>query len=109
MLSKLGYKEENVLENIKKTIKEKMEEIYKNNPEGDLSKACHYAHNQDGTPKYDTTDCFVITYQLFESSIKDNRTLYLTDNDGNLNILPILYIDFAQNGDRNRYLVKVTK
>ena len=109
MLSKLGYSKDTILDKMKDSIKNQMDITYKNNSEVDLSEACQYNKDSNGNPLYGTTNCYDITYKLLEESINNNNLLYLTDNEGNLNILPILYFAFAQNGAKNHYLVKVNK
>ena len=109
MLSKLGYNKDTILDKMKASIKNQMDITYKNNPEGDLSKACHYNKDNNGNPLYGTTNCYDITYKLLQESIDNSSILYFVDNDGILNILPILYVDFVQNGSNNHYLVKVNK
>ena len=111
LLLKLGYKNDNVLESMKPLIREKMNQVFNSSgaPKDDLSKACIYSKDDNGNQKYNTSNCYDITYSLFEKSISDNNVLYFSDNDGYLNVLPILYVDFVQNGDANHYLIKVNK
>ena len=56
-----------------------------------------------------TTNCYDITNLLLQKSIDSNEILYFVDDSGDLNVMMILYLAFAQNGDRNHYLIKVTK
>ena len=109
MVSRLGYNKKTVFDKVKDSIKNKMDNLMSNDADLDLSTACHYSTGDDGKPAYGTTNCYDITYKLLQDSITDGSVLYLTDTDGNLNLLPILYFDFFQNGSSNHYLIKVIK
>lgn len=92
---------------MKNSIKENMDKVY--NETEDLSQACKYSQNENGNLLYGTTNCYEISYKLLQKSIDNNTILFITDNDGSLNILPILYNDNIQTGDSNHYLIKVKK
>ena len=79
------------------------------NTKNDLSNECQYIKDENGNPLYGTTNCYDITNLLLQKSIDSNEILYFVDDSGDLNVMMILYLAFAQNGDRNHYLIKVTK
>lgn len=101
VLNKIGYSKDSISTNLSSLIKDKMNSIMKDT---DLTSACSASLD-----KYNTKNCYDITTKLLEDSISDNSILYFVNNDGVLNILPILYFDYAQNGTVNRYLVTVSK
>ncbi len=101
VLNKIGYSKDSISTNLSSLIKDKMDSIMKDT---DLTSACSASLD-----KYNTKNCYDITTKLLEDSISDNSILYFVNNDGVLNILPILYFDYAQNGTVNRYLVTVSK
>ncbi len=101
VLNKIGYSKDSISTNLSSLIKDKMDSIMKDT---DLTSACSASLD-----KYNTKNCYDITTKLLEDSISDNSVLYFVNNDGVLNILPILYFDYAQNGTVNRYLVTVSK
>ena len=110
MLSKLGLNEETVLESLKQKTKSQMDEIQsKWAITINLSEACNSQKDENGNSKYGTENCYEITYQLLQKSIDENKILFFVDNDGNLNVMAILYFDFVQNGDVDYYLLKVSK
>lgn len=100
MLSKLNYNEQTILEKMKESIKTTMDNELKSSVVTDLSTACYNSKSKN---------CYELTYDLLQESIDNNNLLFIADNDGNLNILPILYADFVQNGEERRYLVTITK
>lgn len=110
LLSKLNLDKESTTSSLKQLSKEKMDEIAsKWNMSEELSEACHYNKDESGKPVYGTTNCYDITSQLLEKSINDNNILLFVDNDGNLNVIAIMYLAFAQNGDSNHYLITLSK
>ena len=110
MLTKLGLNNETVLEKLKQKAKTRMDEIHsKWTNTLNLTEACNSLKDENGNPKYGTTNCYDITNQLLEKSITDNNILFFVDNDGNLNVMAILHFDFVQDGTRNHYLLKVEK
>ena len=101
VLNKLGYSRDSVSSIYSNLIKEKMDNIVKN---FDLNKACSFSKD-----RYNTENCYDITYKLLDDSISDDSVLYFINNDGELNLLPVLYFDFVQDGTVNRYLITVSK
>lgn len=110
MLSKLRLEKNVTFDALKQDAKNEMDEfVSKTNFSEELSKACHYGNDENGNSKYGTDNCYEITYQLLQKSIDENKILFFVDNDGNLNVMAILYFDFVQNGDVDYYLLKVSK
>lgn len=107
VLSKLGLDKEATLTKLEGLAKDKMAARYSNNI--DLTTECHYNTDEDGKPKYGTTNCYEITNLLLKEAIDNKEVLFFVDNDGNLNVLTIFYLAFAQNGDRNYYLITLNK
>ena len=105
LVDKLGYNNDDIMDKITPLLKEKMDNDT-DNQNVDLSTECHWSDDKE---KYGTENCYDITKVLVENSIKDNSILFFTDNDGVLNILPILYYNYVQNGTVNHYLIKVNK
>jgi competence protein ComGC len=101
VLSKVGYNKDSISANLSDLIKNEMDSIMKDT---DLTTACSASLD-----KYNTSNCYDITSKLLENSISDNSVLYFINDNGELNLLPILYFDYAQNGTVNRYLVTVSK
>ena len=110
VLQKLNLDKSSTLETLKKNAKEKMDSLNSSwNTKNDLSNECQYIKDENGNPLYGTTNCYDITNLLLQKSIDSNEILYFVDDSGDLNVMMILYLAFAQNGDRNHYLIKVTK
>ena len=110
ILSKLSLDKNTVLNNLKNNAKAKMDSAYNSwGEKKDLTTECHYNKDENGNLLYGTSNCYDITYTLLQKSIDSNSLLYFVDNDGDLNVMMILYLAFAQNGDRNHYLVKASK
>lgn len=103
VLTRLNLNKATVTDSLKKNAKAKMDSL--NNNEEDLSKACNLG---DSDGKKETSNCYDMTYQLLQKSIDDNNILYFVDNSGELNVMMILYMDFIENGDQDRYLIKAT-
>ena len=106
MVSILGYNKDTIVENMKALTKTGMDKYFKS---VDLSVACKGAGKGSEIESFGTDSCYEITNKLLQRTIDDDSILFFTDNDGNLNVLPLLYIANVQNGDRNHYLIKVTK
>ena len=110
VLQKLNLDKSSTLETLKKNAKAKMDSLYNSwGEKKDLTTECHYNKDENGNLLYGTSNCYDITYTLLQKSIDSNSLLYFVDNDGDLNVMMILYLAFAQNGDRNHYLVKASK
>ena len=110
ILSKLSLDKNTVLDNLKNNAKAKMDSLYNSwGEKKDLTTECHYNKDENGNLLYGTSNCYDITYTLLQKSIDSNSLLYFVDDDGGLNTMMILYLAFAQNGDRNYYLVRASK
>ena len=108
LLNKLDLEKNDTLTKLEELAKKKMD-TRKGDPSNDLTTACRYNEDENGNHLYGTTNCYEITNQLLEKSIDSNDVLFFVDNTGNLNVLPILYLAFAQNGDSHRYLITLTR
>lgn len=96
-LNKLGYDKDNTLSKIELLLKDKMNSIY--DIIDNLETACYG----------DNKNCYEIANNLVKKSIDDESILFFVDNDSVLNILAIAYYDGVQNGNVDRYLIKIDK
>jgi hypothetical protein len=92
LLSKLGYDESESQSDIKALIKKKLPNL----PGNDNDKFPNSCYDKNGN----FTNCYDLSYSLFDDSIKDGSTLAFSDNDGRLNIfvylpLPDVEPDYA--------------
>ena len=110
LLSKLNLDKNDTLTNLEILSKDKMDAKYKEWTDNiDLTTECHYNKDENGNPLYGTTNCYEITNQLLKKAIDSNNVIFFVNNNGNLNVMTILYLAFAQNGDRQYYLITLDK
>lgn len=110
LLSKLNLDKNITLTKLENLAKDKMDARYSEwTTSIDLTTECHYNKDENGNPLYGTTNCYEITNQLLKNAIDNNNVIFFVNNEGNLNVMTILYLAFAQNGDREYYLLSLTK
>lgn len=99
VIKKLNYNEDTLLDQEKKMINNKMDELYKD-ADIDLSNSCLSGENKN---------CYDIANKLLEESINKDTILYFVDNNGNLNIIVVPYFDGAEIGAVAKYVITINK